>query len=134
MAGPTTRTPDGIGIKETCPVLDNPEPDCYFQNLTSLSSLKAAQYCLSDFKQCPIYKRQMGLPEYGAQPSTMAGPTTRTPDGIGIKETCPVLDNPEPDCYCLNLTSQTIPMAVHYCLSDFRQCPIYMRYMRLREP
>lgn len=43
------------------------------------------------------------------------------------KETCPVLENPEPDCYCLSLTSLGIQMAVQYCLEDFRQCPIYKR-------
>ena len=32
--------------------------------------------------------------------------TNWTSDWNGGKETCPVLDNPEPDCYCLNLTSQ----------------------------
>ena len=62
----------------------------------------------------------------------MAGHTSSTPDGYG-KETCPVLENPEPDCYCLNLTSLTVPMAVQYCLKDFRNCPIYKRYMKINE-
>ena len=59
----------------------------------------------------------------------MAGLTTWTTDWDGRGDTCPVLDNPEPDCYCLNLTSLTIPKAVQYCLHDFRQCPIYKRYL-----
>jgi hypothetical protein len=62
----------------------------------------------------------------------MAGFTPSTPEGKG-NGTCPVLENPEPDCYCLNLTSLTIPMAVQYCLNDFRQCPIYKRTMGFSE-
>ena len=46
----------------------------------------------------------------------MAGFTTWTPDSHGSKETCPVLDDPEPDCYCLR---------------DFRDCPIYGRFLEI---
>jgi len=59
----------------------------------------------------------------------MASLTTWTPDGSEREEACPVLDNPEPDCYCLNLTSLNIPKAVQFCLRDFRQCPIYKNYI-----
>jgi hypothetical protein len=59
----------------------------------------------------------------------MESPTTWTPDGLGRDETCPVLDNLEPDCYCLKLTSLDIPKAIQFCLRDFRQCPIYKNYM-----
>jgi hypothetical protein len=55
--------------------------------------------------------------------------TKWTPDGREGEETCPVLDNPESDCYCLNMTSLNIPKAVQFCLRDFRECPIYKRYM-----
>jgi len=61
--------------------------------------------------------------------SNMTSLTTWTPVEYGGEEMCPVLDNPEPDCYCLNLTSLEIPKAVQYCLRDFRQCPIYKNYM-----
>ena len=50
-------------------------------------------------------------------------------DENGKEERCQVLENPEPDCYCLNLTRLNIPKAVQYCLRDFRQCPIYKRYL-----
>jgi hypothetical protein len=63
----------------------------------------------------------------------MANFTTWTPDGSGREEACPVLDNHEPDCYCLNLTSLNIPEAVRFCLRDFRECPIYKRYMGIPE-
>ena len=55
--------------------------------------------------------------------------TTWTPDGHAREEMCPVLDNLEPDCYCLKLTSLDIPKAVQFCLRDFRQCPIYKKYV-----
>ena len=59
----------------------------------------------------------------------MASLTAWTPDERGKEEACPVLDDPAPDCYCLNLTSRTIPKAIQFCLRDFRQCPIYKKYM-----
>jgi hypothetical protein len=45
-------------------------------------------------------------------------------DGENI---CPILDNPEPDCYCSDLNSLTIPYTVKYCLRLFRACSIYQR-------
>ena len=63
----------------------------------------------------------------------MASLTTWTPDRSGREETCPVLDNPEPDCYCLNMNSLEIPKAVQFCLRDFRRCPIYKRYLQNSE-
>ena len=62
MAALNLSTRNGRG-KETCPVLENPEPDCYCLNLTSLQIQKAIQYCLGDYGLCPIYKRAMGFPE-----------------------------------------------------------------------
>ena len=59
----------------------------------------------------------------------MSAFTTWTSDGDRREEACPLLDNPEPDCYCMNLNSMTIPKAVSFCLRDFRECPIYKRYM-----
>jgi hypothetical protein len=55
--------------------------------------------------------------------------TTWTPERNGKNETCPVLEKAEPECYCLNMTSLNIPKAVQFCLGDFRQCPIYKKYM-----
>ena len=63
----------------------------------------------------------------------MTGLTTWTPDESGREEACPVLEQPETDCYCLNLTSLNIPKAVHFCLRDFRQCPIYKRYLEISD-
>ena len=54
-------------------------------------------------------------------------------EGGGGDAKCPLLNEPEPDCYCLNLNSFNIVKAVHFCLKDFRQCPIYRRYIELAE-
>jgi hypothetical protein len=43
---------------------------------------------------------------------------------------CPVLENLEPDCYCLDMTSRKIPYAVRFCLGDFRKCDIYQRVVK----
>jgi len=39
---------------------------------------------------------------------------------------CPRVRNPFPDCYCLNMTSASIPMVVYFCREHFAQCPIYL--------
>ena len=44
---------------------------------------------------------------------------------------CPLLKNPEPDCYCFNLNSQTIPLAVKYCQGDYLGCDIYQRVKKI---
>jgi hypothetical protein len=62
-----------------------------------------------------------------------AEPTTRAPNGKGVEGVCWVLDNPEPDCFCLDLTSDNLPKAVQYCLKDFRQCPIYKSHLGMPE-
>jgi hypothetical protein len=43
---------------------------------------------------------------------------------------CPLLENPAPDCYCIDLTSLKIPYAVKYCLRDFRECDIFQRVFK----
>jgi len=58
---------------------------------------------------------------------------TLTKPGQRWKATCPVLENPEPECYCLDLTSLQIRKAIHFCLGDFRKCPIYKRTMGVSE-
>ncbi|MGD8953268.1 MAG: hypothetical protein PVI45_02745, partial [Desulfobacterales bacterium] len=40
---------------------------------------------------------------------------------------CPILDNPELDCFCADMNSLTIPYMVKYCLRHFRACSIYQR-------
>lgn len=59
----------------------------------------------------------------------MTGSTQRTSDRGGGEDVCPVFNDPDRDCYCLNLNSQNIPKAVQFCLRDFRKCPIYKHYL-----
>ena len=132
MSGLTPSAPGGDG-KGTCPVLENPEPDCYCINLTSLTIPIAVKYCLNDYRQCHIYSRCMGFPAHGAPLSTIGAPAAWAPVGIGTEEICPVLENPEPDCYFINPTSMTIAMVNQYCARDFKQCPIYRRCMGTSE-
>ena len=45
----------------------------------------------------------------------------------GEEKFCPVLINPEPDCYCFNLNSQGIAFALQYCQGNYLACDIYQR-------
>lgn len=58
---------------------------------------------------------------------------TRAPGGDRMGKNCPLLDNPYPDCYCLKLNSLNVPKAVHFCLKDFRECPIYRRFVEITD-
>jgi hypothetical protein len=49
--------------EETCPVLEKAELECYCPNMTSLNIPKAVEFCLGDFRQCPIYNNYMGKTE-----------------------------------------------------------------------
>ena len=61
----------------------------------------------------------------------MNGTTYQSFDGFkNSGNLCPVLENLEPDCYCLDMTSQKIPNAVKYCLGNFRGCDIYQRVVK----
>jgi two-component system cell cycle sensor histidine kinase/response regulator CckA len=38
---------------------------------------------------------------------------------------CPVLKEPSPECYCLNIDSRKIPSAIHYCGGHFDECTVF---------
>jgi hypothetical protein len=78
-------------------------------------------------------RRYFKDPESRIKKRIMAEFTTWALDRNGREKMCSVLGSPEPDCYCLNLAGPNIPKAVQYCLQDFRQCPIYKRYMGMPE-
>lgn len=112
MPGLSLSMPNGTGGKEACPVLDNPEPDCYCLNLTSLTIPKAIQFCLRDFRDCPIYQRFK---------------QSREDDTADVS--CPLLEDPAPDCYFKNMTSLAVPQVVRFCIRGFKNCPIYRRHV-----
>jgi len=45
----------------------------------------------------------------------------------GEEKFCPLLGNPEPDCYCFNLNSLAIASALKYCQGNYLACNIYQR-------
>ena len=58
-----------------------------------------------------------------------------SPDrGDGEDKFCPVLRNPEPDCYCFNLNSQGIASALKYCQGNYLACDIYLRVKKKEHP
>ena len=56
---------------------------------------------------------------------------TREPGWDGTDKKCPLLDNPHPECFCLKLNGLNVPQAVHFCLQDFRNCPVYRRFVEI---
>ena len=78
-------------------------------------------------------RRRVNDPAGGIKKRIIAEFATWTLDSNNREEMCPVLDRPEPDCYCLNLTGPNIPKAVQFCLKDFRRCPIYKPYLDMPE-
>jgi len=84
-------------------------------------------------RRCGKDRRHVEDPTGRIKKRIMAEFTAWTRFLNGREEICAVLDSPEPDCYCLNLTDLNVPKAVQYCLKDFRQCPIYKRYMGMPE-
>lgn len=43
------------------------------------------------------------------------------------KRLCPLIKSPFKDCYFLDMTSNKISMALHYCQNHYMQCSIYKR-------
>jgi hypothetical protein len=43
--------------KRFCPLTDNPELDCYINDLKRLNISFALHYCQGDFETCPIYQK-----------------------------------------------------------------------------
>lgn len=40
---------------------------------------------------------------------------------------CVFLQNPFPECYCMNMTSSNIRKMLSFCIGDFRSCVIYRK-------
>ena len=43
------------------------------------------------------------------------------------RRVCPLVTEPQPDCFCTSLTSQKIIEVVAYCCDRFEDCAIYRR-------
>lgn len=46
---------------------------------------------------------------------------------LGQHRICPLVAQPAPDCFCLNLTSQRIIDVLANCCDHFEDCVIYRR-------
>ncbi len=38
---------------------------------------------------------------------------------------CPLVREPQPECFCFNLTSRNAEAAIYYCGGNFAECEIY---------
>jgi len=49
--------------KNTCEFIDNPFPECYCKNITSLKIYNILQLCFGESSNCPIYQQNADLIE-----------------------------------------------------------------------
>ena len=47
---------------------------------------------------------------------------------------CPLAENPQPECYCFEMSSVDIPDLQRFCGRNHRQCRIYRRTRRTEAP
>ena len=45
---------------------------------------------------------------------------------------CPLIKDPHPDCYCLDLNNSKINLAIRFCTKNYEQCDIYNRVVQNR--
>ncbi len=45
-------------------------------------------------------------------------------------KTCPFIENSLADCYCSDMKSQNIKLALNFCGGDYKKCPIYVKASR----
>ncbi len=46
---------------------------------------------------------------------------------LNINEKCPFVNKPFDNCYCANLTSNTIESALYFCGKHYKQCEFYIK-------
>ena len=64
-------------------------------------------------------KEKSVIPEHRKQPEQIA-------------LLCEFSQQPFDDCYCRNVNGQTVPNVVKFCMGEYRECPVYRRYTRLK--
>ncbi len=40
---------------------------------------------------------------------------------------CPFINDPDDDCYCMNIRSQTVEEVIYYCQENHQECYIFKR-------
>lgn len=51
-------------------------------------------------------------------------------EGMYEKAMCPFIEMHSSECYCINMNSQKIPKAIHYCMVNFKQCELYKMFSK----
>jgi len=51
---------------------------------------------------------------------------------IKNKNFCPLVSNPDAECYCRDLTSASIIQIMNYCKDNFKRCRIYQKVFKLK--
>jgi len=45
--------------------------------------------------------------------------------GSTKKNLCPLIKKPKKDCYCMNMNSNKVQLALRFCAGAFEECRIY---------
>jgi hypothetical protein len=43
---------------------------------------------------------------------------------------CPFVNDPGPDCFCLEMNSRNIETVIRFCSGDYEACTIYQKQMK----
>jgi hypothetical protein len=61
-------------------------------------------------------------------------PTTQqNQDKKKKKRSCPFIRSPLKDCYCIDMNSNKISMAIYYCRNRYEECDIYKRITKPKQ-
>lgn len=47
---------------------------------------------------------------------------------------CPFIDDPHPDCYCVDMDSLKINLLLRYCRVNYEQCEVFQKVLQERGP
>lgn len=42
---------------------------------------------------------------------------------------CEWATHPFQDCYCIEVTGRTVSMIARYCMDNYRECPVYLKFI-----
>lgn len=51
----------------------------------------------------------------------------------GETKFCPLINHPEPDCYCFVMNSQATFLTLKYCRGNYLGCDIYQRVKKIND-
>ena len=59
--------------------------------------------------------------------------TPEKPETVMMRDICPQLVDPFPDCLVMSITSLKIPRIIEYCGGNFESCKIYQESQALKK-